>query len=61
MKRHHASGGNIATETRGGDRKLEEFAEKKAKVMAFVQELKVLESHYNRHRATYRKYLSPEH
>lgn len=28
--------------------------------MAFVQELKVLESHCNRHRATYRKYLSPD-
>lgn len=60
MKRHHTSGGKIATETRGGDRKSEKFAGKKAKVMAFVQELKVLESHYNRHRATYRKYLSPD-
>jgi len=60
MKRHHTSGGKIATETRGGDRKLEKYAEKKAKVMEFVQELKVLESHYNRHRATYRKYLSPD-
>lgn len=32
MKRHHASGGKIATETRGGDRRLEEFAEKKLKL-----------------------------
>lgn len=60
MKSHYKSCGSAANETRGGNRKLAKFADKQAKIVEFGQSLKVIESHYNRHRATLRKYIAPE-
>lgn len=52
--------GSASNKIRGGNRKLAKFAVKQAKIIEFGQSLKVIESHYNRHRATLRKYIAPE-
>lgn len=59
LNRHHNGHGAVASETRGGNRKLEKFAGQRTKIIEFCKKLKVVESHYNRHRATYRQYLAP--
>lgn len=60
VKRQHQSGGCVAKENRGGDRKQFQFASKREAVQSFIKSFEPLESHYCRGRIKRRIYLHPE-